>query len=31
MSAERPWFDAAFGAAYRDVYPHRDLAAARCG
>jgi len=30
MSAERPWFDAAFGAAYRDVYPHRDLAAARC-
>jgi SAM-dependent methyltransferase len=29
MSAERPWFDAAFGAAYRDVYPHRDLAAAR--
>lgn len=29
MSADRPWFDAAFGAAYRDVYPHRDLASAR--
>ena len=29
MSAEEPWYVTAFRGGYREVYPHRDLAAAR--
>lgn len=29
MTANEPWYVTAFGGGYRDVYPHRDLAAAR--
>jgi SAM-dependent methyltransferase len=29
MSDQRPWFDAAFERGYLELYPHRDLAAAR--
>ena len=29
MDDARPWYDAAFEGGYLDVYPHRDLAAAR--
>ncbi len=29
MDAPRPWYDTAFEGGYLDLYPHRDLAAAR--
>jgi len=29
MGDQRPWYDAAFEAGYLELYPHRDLAAAR--
>ncbi len=29
MDAARPWYDTAFEAGYLELYPHRDLAAAR--
>src|SRR5438093_502956 len=29
MDDQRPWYDAAFEGGYVEVYPHRDLAAAR--
>src|SRR5262245_2856280 len=29
MPLQRPWYEAAFERGYLDLYPHRDLAAAR--
>ena len=29
MESEHPWYEAAFGRNYLELYPHRDLAAAR--